>query len=242
MVRVAVIDSGVCHKKYKSIGKIESYIVKDKKITVDDTEYNSYTHGSCCAAIIDKYSNFEFELISIKVLDEYGRGNIDDLLCALIFCIDHNIEIVSLSCGTIVKKDFKKVQKVLKRRKRNLNIIIAAQNNNKQTTFPACSTYAIGVRCNAEMHNLRYNILSNEADGIEVEASGIHIISNEGKNYVTPPCSSYANAMITGIVVNSLSENEKPNKQHALHFLSCFLEKRRRHEECGNRTRSFNEN
>ena len=81
--------SGMVAPKVRTGGSESSGIIKE----------DLFLHGTNCAMIIG-LNCADAELYSYKLLDNTGKGNVDDLKSAFDWCLMNNIRLVNLSFGT----------------------------------------------------------------------------------------------------------------------------------------------
>lgn len=103
-VKIAVIDSGI----YKEHEDLYGIIVKEfNAINQDEQVIDEFGHGTAIAGIIGGLNNeigvvgiaTNIEIYDVKVLDKYGRGDVRDLITAIDWCIEQNIDIINISFG-----------------------------------------------------------------------------------------------------------------------------------------------
>lgn len=176
------------------------------------------SHGTCCAAIIEKYARVPIEIISIKILNDQGKGKANDLIKAMEYCIENQIDVINLSCGTLAHKDGKEIKKYLSSsRIASKIVIVAAQNNSNVFTYPACLPQTIGVRKKTGYHDALFDLYLNPRDGIEIEASSLHsLMTVELQPETTYPSNSFAASMISGVICNIVGENDTRDKKKQL--------------------------
>jgi subtilisin family serine protease len=105
-VRVAVLDTGIDLDHPDLFENIKGHfnMIKPKKSGDDDGG-----HGTHVAGIIAAVDNAigvigvgpEIDLYAVKVLDKKGRGLLSDLIDALDWCINNDIQVVNMSLGSL---------------------------------------------------------------------------------------------------------------------------------------------
>ena len=100
-LKIAVLDNGVDEKLLALCGLPD--IIQQNKGNISDEE-DLFLHGTNCAMIIG-LNCADAELYSYKLLDNTGKGNVDDLKSAFDWCLMNNIRLVNLSFGTTHFKD-----------------------------------------------------------------------------------------------------------------------------------------
>ena len=100
-LKIAVLDNGADEKILALCGLPD--IIQQNKGNISDEE-DLFLHGTNCAMIIG-LNCADAELYSYKLLDNTGKGNVDDLKSAFDWCLMNNIRLVNLSFGTTHFKD-----------------------------------------------------------------------------------------------------------------------------------------
>ncbi len=224
VVRVAVLDDGINSNVY-SVKNVSTRLeVKHGLILDCDDHPGVKSHGTCCAAIIEKYARVPIEIVSIKIINDNGRGTANDLIKAMEYCIENQIDVINLSCGTLAHKDGKVIKKYLSSSRIVSKIVIAAaQNNSNVYTYPACLSQTIGVRKKAGYHDALFDLYLSPRDGIEIEASSLHSLTTvELQPITTYPSNSFAAPMISGLICNIVGENDIRDKKSVLRILRDY--------------------
>ena len=211
LLRVAVIDDGINEELYSSIGCLDFNIEINRELTISQRKYRNKllsSHGTTCAAIIKKYAP-NVSLGSIKILDDHSKRSFRyQLISAIEWCIQNEINIINLSVGTIDFRDFEEIRDCVNEAYKNSLIIVAACNNKNIYTVPACLTNVIGVRCKKGYINEQYRFIRYSFDGIDVEASGEHLLTDiYGESKYTCISNSFAAPLITAMVYKILEKN-----------------------------------
>lgn len=209
---IAIIDDGVSEKLYK-IGKLKHNIQVTSELKIcERVDYDPFmpSHGTTCAAIINKYAP-ETVLSSIKILDgESHTGMKAQLIKALKWCADNGIRLVNLSLGTIDYRDFNEIRESVSYAREKGVVIVAACNNRNIFTCPASLGDVIGVRCDCQdkLGEKEYIYNQKAPDGIEITANGCHKLEkSNGESKTTSMCNSYAAPLITALVYEIIRNN-----------------------------------
>ncbi len=203
---MAVIDDGVNEDIY-NIGNLIHNIEITRDLIVHQRtsfEPNLPTHGTTCAAIIKKYAP-DVSLSSVRVLDDKCRGLKDQVIKAIEWCLEEEMNVVNLSLGTIHHRDFSAIKRVVNEASRRGIIIVAACNNRDVYTCPASLSSVIGVKHDRSGRikegQFKYN--TYPFDGIEITACGFHNLKDiRGKIEYVYPANSYAAPLITAEACN----------------------------------------
>jgi len=216
-VRVALIDSGV-DKTHPKI--IEASIVYEESLlhsTVDEAG-----HGTACANILLEVAP-QIELVSIKVLDDNLKGECSDLIVALEWCLDNNIEIINLSLGCNQEVYKLKLFELLEKIYLNGIIVVVANSNDiKEKSYPAGFSSVITVTSHEKENEGM--ILSTPSLGIDFSAfaQGRKVAWKNHLNKIVSG-NSFATPYITGRVacIKSKHPNLEPYEiKTILHSLS----------------------
>ncbi|MBY6914837.1 hypothetical protein FDB42_01805 [Clostridium botulinum] len=213
MINVAIIDDGISTKLY-NISNIDKSIeiTRDLKIrNVNEENLSKDSHGTICAAILQKYYS-NTNITSIKILDKIsGRSTKAQFVKAIEWCIDNGIKVINLSIGTVSYSDFNSIKKIIDIAYINKIIIIAACNNRNIFTCPASYSNVIGVKClrSKDLEAGQYILNLNSIDGIEISAYSKHsLLTKLNEVKITKMCNSFATPMITAKVCEIIETNK----------------------------------
>ena len=229
IINIAIVDVGINEKLYNT-GCLDFNLEISPELAIRRrSAYNAFSpsHGTTCAAIIKRYSP-EARLGSIKILnDSSKRAGKYQFITALEWCAENGIKLVNLSLGTVDFRDFEEIRDCVNKTAERGLLIVAACNNKNIYTVPSCLTNAIGVRCRRIYTDAQYRFIPYSFDGIDVEASGRHFLTDvSGNSRYTSPVNSFAAPLITAMVHNvlerapdmTLEEIKKEIYQNALNY------------------------
>lgn len=148
MYKVAFIDDGIMEGIQELPEQVRKYKIRNG-VLEEKKEHSSLfclSHGTMCFLIFAEYViDKEYILYDIQILNELtSSGNVKDLAEALRFCLDEKVDLINMSLGITHHID-SEGEDILKKLHTNGTIMVAAQNNNNQITYPACSPYVYGV-------------------------------------------------------------------------------------------------
>lgn len=209
-IHVAVIDDGINEKLYNTL-YLENNIEITSELSISKRiNYNSasISHGTMCAAIIQKYSSCK-NLSSVKILNEKAKGSKKQLIKAIEWCIKKNINLINLSLGSIDYRDCLDIKNIVNLAYKKGIIIVAACSNKGIFTYPASLSNLIGVKC--DKRNIlkfnEYNYNAYAMDGIEITANSQHeLIDFMGDKINTCISNSFAAPVITALVYKIMTE------------------------------------
>ncbi|MFC4023555.1 S8 family serine peptidase [Oceanobacillus longus] len=199
-VNVAIIDTG--------ISPHSDLLISGGHSTVDDTGewLDDNGHGMHIAGIIGSRKNDigvvgvapEANLYAVKALDSNGEGTLTDLLEAIEWSINNNMDIINLSLGT--DENSESLEKLLQEAyDAGILIVGASGNDGNSVAHPAKYESVIGVSA----VDGRLNVTGFSSTGPEVEfsAPGINIISTYlYDSYGTSSGTSQASPHVTGML------------------------------------------
>lgn len=206
-VKIAVMDSGI-DLKHSDLNVKDGF----NAISPNKPSGDSYTHGTAIAGIISARNNDigivgiapDAKVYSVKVLDEYGEGDIIDICKGIDWCIENNIKIINMSFS-ILKDDTALYNSIQKAINAGIIIVASASNNGQVVGYPASYKDVISVTAIDKDHKVNKNSPKGK---IDFAAPGFNIISTlNGDKYYTYDGTSIATAHVTGIIALIL---EKP--------------------------------
>lgn len=216
-VRVAVMDTGIDLDHPDLFENIKGHIniIKPKKSGDDDSGHG--THVAGIVAAVDNAIGVigvgpEIDLYAVKILDKKGRGRLSDLIDALDWCIDNDIQVINLSLGSL--QDNPSFHEAVKNAYQAGITLIAAAGNYGQTggviSFPARYPETIAVSSVDQYGNM--DPFSSYGAEIDLTAPGVDVWStlNDGL-YMLMSGTSMAAPHVTGTVALILST--LPNNQ-----------------------------
>ena len=161
-ITIAILDTGICPLKdfIYPTNRIIAFkdFVNKKNVPYDDNGHGTHVSGIACGNGFlsnGKYMGIapESNLISLKILDENGKGNSADVLAGLQWILDnkkkYNIKIINLSIGTKDEGGSDPLIKAVENLWDNGIIVVIAAGNNgpskSSVTSPGISRKVITV-------------------------------------------------------------------------------------------------
>jgi subtilisin family serine protease len=215
-VNVAVLDTGIAsHDELTIAGGVS---------TVDYTPswQDDNGHGTHVSGIIAAQPNIanvnglditgvapDVNLFAVKVLDNTGAGNLQDILEGLDWSITNGMDIVNLSIGTA---EYSQLFEQMINKAYNSGIIIVAASGNdglqNSVNYPAKFTNTIGV--SSVNQSLNISNFSSTGNEVEFSAPGENIISTyKNGDYTIESGTSQATPHVTGML--ALLKEKYPN-------------------------------
>lgn len=146
-MKIAIIDTVIEEKELiKGWYSFEQIIFNNCKIVT-----NLNMHGTNIAnIIIGTCENQYLEIMSLAILDNYKKGTLGDLLKALKFAKEKEVNVINISLGVLNKevqntKLFEIIDKELDKIVKNGITVLSAYNNMKPDSYPANNINTIGI-------------------------------------------------------------------------------------------------
>jgi hypothetical protein len=141
-VKIAVIDSGAAHNTHRNlldVGPGLSVIGDDPAAWIDD----QIGHGSHCAAIIGgTFRPGQTGLrgfaprAEVHICRVFPGGRFHDLIAAMDYCMEHGIDVASMSLGSAEGSQIL-ADRIASARELGIACIVAAGNSASKVNFPA---------------------------------------------------------------------------------------------------------
>lgn len=208
-IKIAIIDNGV-NELYIKRSIEESIAIDENGICIGEPkniDHQNFQHGTNCAMILEKYCT-DCHLISIKILDENGRGAIKSIYPALEWCYKNRIRLINLSLGTVDFRDCEKLKALINEYAVKGMIIIAATANSGFVSYPASFTNIIGVATIDSPLNYFRDYMQMGIDAIVPSEHSVNIC---GKEIKTSLCNSYATSYMCALIANKLGNDKTLN-------------------------------
>lgn len=204
-IHIVVVDDGINQDVdnimfYHNVEITEDLSIRARK----GYDSKKISHGTICAREIIKLAPAAL-ISSVKVLGEESRGRREQLERAIVWCMENQVDIISMSLGTVDFNDFRSLKRVVNLAVDAGIVIVAACNNLNIVTYPASLTNVIGV-CYDRSKSLcegEYYYHQNSANGIKISTTSDSYFADDGeKMMVFGPSNSFATPKITAFVHN----------------------------------------
>ncbi|NVM74583.1 subtilisin family serine protease [Duganella sp. SG902] len=148
-VRIAIIDSGAATTHDNLHGIRAGFDVINKKTNPNGWDQDTLGHGTHCAGVIaaaDIASGIrgfapEAEVHACKL---FPGGQVSQLIDALEYCIDKQIDVVNLSLGGAEVSEALE-QQIIRARRAGIACVVAAGNSGGPVQYPASSPNVLAV-------------------------------------------------------------------------------------------------
>lgn len=197
-MRVAIIDSGIFrHVDFRGC------IINGKNFTEEGNSQNTtdnFGHGTHIAGIIHSIEP-NIELLDIKVLDRYGKGDTEDITEAIYYAIDNKSDIINISIS--FEDEDKEIEKAIELAKDKNITVVCASGNNKKIEYPA--KYGLSVGSLDQSGNIS-EFSSKDCDVYAVGEDVKSTYLNDSYEVLTG--TSMATATVTGYLAKKLLEGK----------------------------------
>ncbi len=148
-IKIAIIDSGAATTHANLKGIKAGFDVLNKKTNPDSWDQDTLGHGSHCAGVIaaaDIASGIrgfapDAEVHACKL---FPGGQISQLIDALEYCIDKQIDVVNLSLGGAEVSEALE-QQIVRAKRAGIACVVAAGNSGGAVQYPASSPNVLAV-------------------------------------------------------------------------------------------------
>ncbi len=223
-ITIAVLDTGV----NSSHPDFQGRIVDQKDFTESNTVEDKNGHGTHVAgsalgdgsASSGQYAGTapEASLMSVKVLEESGSGNLDTIISGIDYAANNSADVISMSLGGRLSTEYTPLTSSVQNARDNGSVVIAAAGNDgyyNYTSVPAAIEGAIAVGATNDAKDVTSFTSKGPVpyDGRpkpEVAAPGVRITSakyNTSQDYTEKSGTSMSTPLVSGIAALALEEN-----------------------------------
>jgi hypothetical protein len=219
-VKVAILDSGVD----SSHPALEGLKISHFSMLPEDSDL-THGHGTGIASIIAGQKDEllgvapSCEIVSIRVLDEMGKGDAFTVARGIVKAVDEGVDIINLSLGGINPSAVLE-SSIKYAREKNVVLVSSAGNEGGEgLAYPARYSEVVGVA--SVDANSRVSSFSNYGTGVDIAAPGVGVLSAwSSQEQVLFSGTSIATAFVTGAIASEISRvrsNDSNNVMDALY-------------------------
>jgi subtilisin family serine protease len=186
-IYVAVLDTGVDYTHVDLKNRVDASLgydfVNDDDDPMDDNGHGTHVSGIIAAemnneaGIVGIVGDLDIVIIPIKVLDEEGTAEADDIEAGIEYAIEQGADIINLSFGGSID-DSEGIQSAIEEAIAKDILVVAAAGNDGQNcdTYIPASVDGVYTVAASDIGN-RLASFSNVGDCIEIVAPGEKIVS-----------------------------------------------------------------
>lgn len=177
-IRVAVVDSGAANQHQDLTHIKNGYDIINKQRDTSTWTIDSLSHGSHCAGIIAGLDSAigirgfapDAEIHACKL---FPGGQISQLIDALEYCIEKQIDIVNLSLGGAEPSEALE-QQLSRARQAGIACIVAAGNSSAAVQYPAASPQVLAVAAIGRLHEYPADSYHTQSLTPQIDANGFY--------------------------------------------------------------------
>jgi len=175
-IKVAVIDSGAA-TTHQDLEKIHfGFDVINKKNNTDTWNEDTIAHGSHCAGLIAGADNLAgirgfAPDAEVHVCKLFPGGQVSQLIDALEYCIEKQIDVVNMSLGGIEPSEALE-QQILRAKRAGIACIVAAGNSGGSVQYPASSPNVLAVAAIGKLNEFPADSYHAQTVTTQIDANG----------------------------------------------------------------------
>ena len=174
-VVVAVVDTGINRSQSSLAGRILDDEVNYSD-SGNDTAVDDYGHGTHCTGTICELTTDNVKILPIKVFDKDGSGSDEQIYLGLMYAIEHNADVVSMSFGGLGVSPLE-IEAMSIADEAGLTCVAAAGNNGDDAAYYYPGGIESCITVAAVTEKLALANFSNYGSMIDVAAPGVGILS-----------------------------------------------------------------
>ena len=177
-IRIAIVDSGAANQHQDLTNITHGYDIINKRRDPNTWTIDSLSHGSHCAGVIAGVDSAvgirgfapDAEIHACKL---FPGGQISQLIDALEYCIDKQIDVVNLSLGGAEPSEALE-QQLLRARQAGIACIVAAGNSGGAVQYPAASQQVLAVAAIGRMHEFPADSYHTQSLTPQIDNNGFY--------------------------------------------------------------------
>ncbi len=178
-IRIALIDSGIANTHQDLIKITRGYDVINKTHDTSGWTVDTIAHGSHCAGVIagvDSTTGIrgfapEAEIHACKL---FPGGQISQLIEALEYCIEKQIDVINLSLGGEQASEALE-QQIMRAKQAGIACIVAAGNSSGSVHYPASSPNVMAVAAIGRLNEFPPDSYHSQSVSTHVDTNGFFI-------------------------------------------------------------------
>ena len=222
-IKVGVVDSGwdktlIDDRIKEGINLVDPDDELSLKVSSNFNDTNG--HGTSCAELILRIAP-EVEIYPIRVFGKRIETSANILIEAIKWAVEKNIKVLNFSLGTLLSEAMEPLYSACEFARRKGIIIISANSNSDEWSYPAIFENSIGV----ELGNFEsiYDFEFRKDEAVECIAKGLHndILTLSGIR-IKSGGNSFAAPVITGLVSLIVEKNPFHNLDDVRKYLRKY--------------------
>lgn len=162
-VKVAIIDSGV-NPAHPHVGGVAGGAGISAVEADPSNDFLDYLgHGTAVAGAIREKAP-DALLYAVKVFDRALTTNIETIIKAIDWCVEHEMDVINLSLGTVNVEHRVVIERAVTRAAEKRTVLVAAREMSGLSSLPGCLPSVIGVAVDWESARDRYRVNRTEDD------------------------------------------------------------------------------
>jgi len=177
-IRIAIVDSGAANQHQDLANITHGYDIINKQRDTSTWSVDTLAHGSHCAGVIAGIDSavgirgFAPDA-EIHVCKLFPGGQISQLIDALEYCIEKQIDVVNLSLGGTEPSEALE-QQLLRARQAGVACIVAAGNSGGAVQYPAASQHVLAVAAIGRLHEFPADSYHTQSLTPQIDANGLY--------------------------------------------------------------------
>lgn len=175
-VKIAIVDSGAATSHDDLSGLHLGIDIVNKKTAPGDWTRDIIAHGSHCAGVIAGSDGprgvrgFAPDA-EVHVCKLFPGGQISQLIDALEYCMEQQVDVVNLSLGGALPSEALE-QQLLRARRQGIACIVAAGNSGNEVQYPASSPHVLAVAAIGKLGEFPPDSYHAETIGSRIDNDG----------------------------------------------------------------------
>lgn len=169
-VKVAIIDSGV-NPAHPHVGGVAGGVRITSNEADSSNAYLDYLgHGTAVAGAIHEKAP-DAQLYAVKVFDRALTTNIEAIIRAINWCVEHGMDVINLSLGTVNAEHRKVIETAVANAGERGAVLVAAREMAGKASLPGCLTSVVGVLLDWEGPRDSYSVIRSDDDPVFIASA-----------------------------------------------------------------------
>jgi subtilisin len=226
-IKIGIIDTGIDYNHKELINLFNKNNLGYNFIDQSNNPMDDHGHGTHVAGTVGGIKTgiaTSCQLYALKVLNSQGYGSSYDVMSAVSWAIENNLDIINLSLGS---NQYLNVEQELYNEAFNSGLLtVAAAGNSYDNSYSYPASYQNVISVAAVDRNNEHAEFSTHNDMVDIAAPGVSILSSiPGDKYATYSGTSMATPHIAGVsaLIKSLEEFYPEELEEILNESSKYL-------------------